>query len=294
MKLTLYQQKKVFGWLFVLPVVLGTLIFNVFPIIPSFVFSLTDWTGLSSASWVGLQNYIDLVHDEYFKLAVQKTVIYMLGTVSLGIIAGMGLALLINRSLKGITFFRTTYFLPAVTSIIALGIVWRWILNAHYGVVNATLRYLLGITGPRWLGEPFLAMLSVIVVSVWWRMGYNMILFLAGLQGIPEVFYEAAEIDGATRSQKFLHITWPLLTPITFFVLIMSVIGGFRAFNIVYILTEGGPGYATSLYVYRLWEEAFHYFKMGYASAMAWTLFVVIALITVFQWKMAKRWVFYR
>ncbi len=286
-------RRDLSGWAFIGPVVMGTLIFNVAPILPAIGFSFTDWTGMSQAHWIGFENYIDLFQNKLFYSTLAITFIYMIGTVVLGYLASLSLALLINRSIFGIRFFRTLFFAPVVTSGVAIGITWRWMLNTNFGVINSLLKSI-GIMGTRWLGEPPIAMLSVIVVAVWKSMGYGMIILLAGLQGIPDSLYDSADIDGAGTFQKFLHITFPLLSPISFFVIVLSVIGAFKSFDIIFVMTQGGPGFATSVYVFRIWQEGFHFFRMGYASAMAWVLYIIVGVITVTQWKVSEKWVFYR
>jgi multiple sugar transport system permease protein len=286
-------KRDLSAWLFVFPVVLGTLLFNVAPIVPSIGLSLTDWTGLSEPYWVGFGNYITLFKDYKFYETLGRTFVYMGGTVVMGYFASLGLALLINRSIFGIRGFRTIFFAPVVTSSVAVGMTWRWMLNTNFGVINSMLKSI-GIFGPRWLGDPPFAMLSVIVVAVWKGMGYGMIILLAGLQGIPDSLYDSADIDGAGTFQKFRHITFPLLSPISFFVIVLSVIQAFRSFDMIFVMTGGGPGFATTVYMFSLWEEAFTFYKMGYAAAMGWLLFLIVSSITLAQWKISQKWVFYR
>ncbi len=281
------------GWAFVGPVVLGTLVFNVAPVVPSLVLGFTDWTGMSKPHWTGFENYVNMVRSDLWWGSLGRTFVYMLGTVFGGYVASLALAVLVDRNLFGVKFFRTLFFAPVVTSGVAVGMTWRWLLNTNFGLVNSILKSV-GIYGPRWLGDSNLAMVSVIMVSVWHGMGYFMVIFLAGLQGIPDSLYDSADIDGASGLQKFLRITFPLLSPISFFVIVLSVINAFRTFDIIFVMTQGGPGFATSVYMFALWQEAFHFFKMGYASAMGLVLFVIIAGITMVQWKLSEKWVFYR
>jgi ABC-type sugar transport system permease subunit len=280
-------------WFFVLPVVLGTLIFNIAPILPTIYLSLTDWSGGIPGSFVGFYNYRELATNPEYWATLWRTVVFMFGTVGGGYAVSLILAMLVDGSFFGHRFFRVTFFAPVVTSSVAVGMTWRWILNTDFGFINGILTGV-GVLGPRWLGNPEWAMFSVIFVTVWRRMGYFMIVFLAGLQGIPESLYEAADLDGATPIQKFTKITFPLLSPISFFVIVMLVINAFMAFDVILIMTRGGPGTATAVYVYRLWHEGFGLLKMGYASAMAWVLFIIVGGITIFQWIMSKKWVFYR
>jgi multiple sugar transport system permease protein len=227
---------------------------------------------------------------------MRNTVTYVIGAVTLGMAASLALALLVNQPLRGVQFFRLAYFIPVVTSTVATALVWQWILNGKIGLLNSWLR-MIGIEGPSWLTDPKWAMFSIVVISVWAAVGYNMMIFLAGLQNISQDFYDAAKIDGAGRNARFRYVTLPLLSPTTFFVLIISLINSFQVFDIVFIITTTGGAdgrlRSTDVWVYYLWQNAFSFYKMGYASAMAWVLFVIIGLITLFQWKMSQRWVFY-
>lgn len=280
-------------WMFVLPVVLGTLIFNIAPIVPTIYFSLTDWSGIIPGSFIGLENYRELATNKEYYATLWRTVVFMFGTVGGGYVVSLLLAMLVDGSFRGHKFFRFIFFAPVVTSSVAVGMTWKWILDTNFGFVNGLLSSV-GILGPRWLGNAGFAMFSVIFVTIWRQMGYFMVVFLAGLQGIPDSLYEAADLDGTTPFQKFTRITFPLLSPISFFVIVMLVIGAFMSFDIIMIMTRGGPGTATSIYVFRLWHEGFGLLKMGYASAMAWVLFLIVGGLTVFQWIMSKKWVFYR
>lgn len=290
----LRRREAIEGWLFVAPLMLGLLVFTYGPTVASFVMSLTRWDGLTTPSFVGLHNYATLVAtDEVYRQSLGNTAYFALGSVPASMLLGLGMALLVNQKVRAVTLFRALFFLPVVTSSVAIGLVWAWMFSSYYGVVNGVLN-LVGIPSLPWLASVTWAMPAVIVVAVWYRVGYDMVLFLAGLQGIPEQLYEAAKIDGANAWQQFRHVTLPLLSPTTFFILIISVIGSFQVFNIIYVMTRGGPGYATSVYIYYLYQTAFNHFKMGYGSAMAFVLFLLLAGLTVFQWKMASRWVFYR
>lgn len=283
------------GWLFIGPVVFGTLLFNILPLLPTLYTSLTTWNGLGAPQWYGLGNYQRALggQDDVFLRSLQNTVVYTIGYVPVAMAAGLALALLVNERLRGITLFRALFFLPVVTSVVAVGMVWRWIFNWQFGVLNWALLQA-GVDGPRWLGDPVWAMIAVIIVAMWHAMGYNMVILLAGLQGIPQELLDAASIDGAGTWSRFWHITLPMLTPTIFFLLIISVIGSFQVFGLIYVMTGGGPGTSTYVYVYHLWKEAFQLRRMGYGAAMAWMLFVVIAVITWFQWRMSKRWVHYQ
>jgi multiple sugar transport system permease protein len=282
------------GWLFVGPVVLGTLIFNILPMFPTFYTSFTYWNGLTDPNWIGLKNYhFAFAGDPNFMVGLRNTLFYTMGAVPGAMVAGLALALLVNERLPGITLARAIFFLPVITSVVAVGMVWKWIFNWQYGLLNSLLK-LVGISGPRWLTDPNTAMLAIIIVAIWQQMGYNMVLFLAGLQGIPRSVEEAATIDGATAWERFLHVKLPLLTPTIFFVLIISLIGSFQVFGLIHTMTRGGPGTATYVYVYHMWFEGLQRSKFGYGSALAFMLFAVIGVVTWLQWWLGRRWVFYQ
>lgn len=283
------------GWLFIGPVVLGTLLFNVLPVIPTLVTSFADWNGLSSPRFIGLANYREMFGggDPLFSRSLVNTIIYTAGYVPVGIIVGMALAVLVNNQLRGMAVFRALIFLPYVTSLVAIGVVGRWVFSDQYGVINSVLAGF-GITGPHWLGERAWALTAVIVTAIWANMGFNMIIILAGLQGVPDTLMEAATLDGAGRFARFRHVTLPFLTPAIFLLLILQTIGSFQVFALILVMTGGGPGDGTYVYIYHLWYEAFTLRKMGYASAMAIVLFVVLVVITWVQNRLSKRWVFYQ
>ncbi len=291
-----FHRVQLVGLLFVLPVVLGTLILNILPTFATLGISFTEYDMYTPPEWVGLGNYERLIADEFARQALRNTAVFTAGMVFLGIPAGLGLALLVNNPLPGIRLIRLAYIVPYVSSTVAIALVWQWILNGKLGLLNQFLK-MLGIQGQSWLINPDIAMFSVIVVSVWQSVGYNMLLFLAGLQSIPESLYEAAKIDGGGAKARFWNITLPLLSPTTFFVLIITLISSFQVFNIIYIFTftGGAEGRLRSLdvWVYYLWQSAFSFNRAGYAAAMAFGLFVVIAFVTFIQWRASKLWVFY-
>ncbi len=289
----LRRTEAIEGWLLIAPLMLGMLVFVYGSTLVSLYMSFTSWDGLGSSRFVGVKNYASLVTDKVYIQSLKNTAYFTAGSVVPAMACGLGLALLVNRKRRGVTLFRALFFLPVVTSSIAIGLVWSWMFSSYYGIINSALN-LFGIPSISWLGSVVWAMPAVIIVSVWFQVGYNMVLFLSGLQGIPEHLYEAAKIDGATGLQQFRHVTLPLLSPTTFFIAIISIIGSFQVFNIIYVMTGGGPGYTTSVYIYYLYQTAFNHFKLGYGSAMAVALFVLLASLTFFQWKMADRWVFYK
>ncbi len=281
------------GWLFILPAVLGVIAFNFFPIALSFFASFTRWDAITPPEFVGLENYSTMfTHDSFFRLTFQNTLFYVFAKIPFTVVIALALALLTKREVFGIKFFRTAFYTPVVTTTIAIGIVWTWILSDQFGVLNYFLG-LVGINGPDWLADTSWAMIGIIIVSIWHDVGYPMVIYLAALQGIPESLYEAAEIDGATTWQKARSITIPLVSPATFFIIILQFISSFQIFGLIYIMTGGGPANSTNVFIYYLYQNAFAWWKMGYASALAWFLFMVIGAITLFQWRMQKRWVFY-
>lgn len=297
-KSKLRRQELIAAYLFLLPNILGFIFFMAGPVLAAFGISLVEWNLLKPAIWVGLDNYITLLKDEDFWLSLRATLYYSMGSVPLGILIALALALALNQKIRGIGFYRTIYFIPVVSSMVAVALMWRWMYNPTSGILNYVLNrifafFYLPISAPDWLQSTTWAMPAIILMSVWKGLGYNIVLYLAGLQGIPTSLYEAAEIDGATSWYKFRHITLPLLTPTTFFVIIIAIIGSFQVFEQAYIMTQGGPARATVTTVYYVYENGFEWYQMGYASAVAWALFLLILMVTIVQWKFQDRWVFY-
>jgi len=289
----LLRQQNITGWVLITPVLIGTIVFSFIPVLFSLVMSFTRWNAMNPAKFIGLENFGQILGgDKTYMLSVFNTFVFAFGSIFFGLAFGLGLALLANMKVAGQNFYRTSYFAPTVTSTIAIGIVWSFIYAPQIGLLNSLLS-MMGIKGPDWIGSTKTALLSVVIVQTWFISGYNMVIYLAGLQGIPESLYESATIDGANRIQRFRHITIPMLSPTTFFLMITSFIASFQVFNLIFVMTAGGPGYATTVYIHYLYMRAFQYSEMGYASAMAWVLFLVIAGITLFQWKMQKHWVHY-
>lgn len=289
----LARQEALWGYLFISPTLIGLLIFVLVPLAGSFLLTFTNWDGLSPIAWNGLKNYSYLIQkDDQFLKVMSNTAYYAFGSVFLTMIPSLFFAMLINQKLRGKLLFRAIYFLPYITMMVAAAQLWRWLYDMEIGLIN----YLLGFVGvPKiaWLGNPRLAMFSLILMSTWKNMGFMMVLFLAGLQNIPQMFYEAAEVEGAGRWQKFRYITLPLLSPTTFFIIVISIIGSFQVFDIIYIMTRGGPAMATSTIVYYIYTNSFQDFRMGYGSTLAWMLFVVILIVTLIQMKLQRRWVHY-
>ncbi|MBA2470028.1 MAG: sugar ABC transporter permease [Chloroflexia bacterium] len=293
-RIPLGQRETVAGYLFLLPNMIGFLIFTAFAVVASAAISLTSWDLLSDPEFVGFQNYIELLTDDpLFRTVLWNTFYFTFVSVPVSTALALGLALMFNTGLRAIPLFRAMYFLPVITATVVVALIWRWFFNPDFGILNYVL-YELGVDSPpNWLATRTWAMPSVIILSVWKQVGYNMVIFLAGLQAIPTTLYEAASIDGAGRWQRFRNITLPLLTPTTFFVLVISIIGSLQVFDAVLVLTDGGPANATRTIVYHIWEEAFVFLEMGYAAAVAWILFIMVFLVTLLQWKLQKRWVHY-
>jgi multiple sugar transport system permease protein len=287
-----FRRGRWLGYIYGGPVIIAFLVFNLYPMALGLYLSFTTWDILKPPTFVGLKNWVDLLHDDLLWRAVFQTLYYAVASVAGATALSMALALALNQRLKSIGFYRTFFFLPAVTSLVAIAMVWRWIYNTEFGVLNAFLNAL-GINPVNWLGDPLLAMPAVILMSIWRSAGFNTVLFLAGLQGVPQEYYEAAEIDGASRWDRLRHITLPLISPTTFFVVVNGLIGSWQVFDQVYILTRGGPLLSTVTVVYLIYSNGFEWYKTGYASAMAYGLFLIIILLTAVQFILQKRWVFY-
>lgn len=281
------------GWIFVLPVVLGTLLLNIFPAIPNLYYSMTEWNGLTRAKWIGFDNYREMRTNSDFLNSLKVTFIYVVSSVPLTMVVALCLALLVNRKLRGMSIFRAIFYVPHIASIIAVVIVFRYLLAPRFGLINEALWNLFGVVGPNWLGTSSTAMASIVAITVYMAAGYQMVLFLAGLQNIPEQLYEAATIDGASAWTKFRTITLPLLTPTIFFVLIISIIGSFNVFGLVFALTGGGPGRATEVMFYLIYQQAFEEYRFGFSAAMAVVMSLMVGLLTAMNWWLGRRWVFY-
>jgi multiple sugar transport system permease protein len=278
--------------LFLAPSLIPLVLFTVSPMFAALGLSLVRWNLLGPPEFAGLDNYARLLGDADFRGAVVNTIVFVAGYLPLVIVGGMIIALALNQRLRGLTILRTAYFLPVVTSWVVVALMWRWLLDPGAGVVNHALG-LVGIDGPGWYNDPVWAMPSVIVASAWKDLGFVMVILLAGLQAIPNEYYEAASVDGAGRWTRFLHITLPLLTPSLFFVLVISLINNLQVFDQVWVMTRGGPAGATSVVVEQIVTSAFRYGQMGYAAAMSWLFFVVLLGITIIQFRLQRRWVHY-
>ncbi len=271
------------GLLCLTPATLLALVFTAFPVLFSLYLSFHKWGILTPEKpFVGLANYQRLLHDAEFWSAMRHTLTYTVSVVVIGSALSLLLALMLNQKLRGLSFFRTAYFMPVVTSTVAVSVVWAWIYNPQYGLMNVLLRAL-GLPPSNWLVDPKWAMPAIIIMSIWKNLGYHMVIFLTGLQDIPDILYEAARIDGASGWDLFRSITWPLLRPTTGFVLITNTIFSFQVFGPVYVMTKGGPMRSTTVALYYLYQRAFEFREMGYASAVAWVLFLIILVFSILQ-----------
>ncbi len=283
------KRRQVMDWLtaygMLTPSFLVLAVFIYFPVVFTLYLSFQRWRLLRGpAAFAGLANYQFMLTSEDFWQALRNTFYFATGAIPTGMALALIIAMLLNRPLRGMALYRTAYFIPVITSMVAVSVVWLWIYHPDVGLMN----WLLGLVGlgpVRWLNEPGPAMPALIIMSVWKGLGYNVIIYLAGLQNVPQHLFEAARIDGANRWQLFRHITWPLVTPTSFLIFIMAVINSFQSFTQVHVMTQGGPLGATTVIVYYLYQQAFQQFNMGYGSAVAMALFVIILALTLIQMK---------
>jgi multiple sugar transport system permease protein len=287
------RRQALAGYLFIAPAMVIFFVFTLLPVAIALYLSLTNYDVFTRIDWVGLGNYQDVFDDEFFWRALINTTTYTAWTIPLSMAIGLGLALLLNQKLRGLGIYRTIYYVPVVTSMVAVAMIWIQLFDPLYGVLSNALEAI-GIKGIDWLGDPNLAMPSVIVVSVWKVIGWNMLIYLAGLQGIPDYLKEAAAIDGANRWQSFFKITLPLLQPTTFFIFVTSLIGAFQVFDQVYVMTGGGPANATTTLVHQIYNAAFKALDMGYAAAMSFVLFGIILVISLLSMRAIRGEVAYQ
>ncbi len=284
-------RRTIIGYTFIAPFILGFILWFAIPAGTAMWLLFQDWNMIRPPTFVGLGNLQRMIHDKLFWQSLKVTTNYTVIAVPLGLVLGFLLALLMNSKVRGITVFRTIYYLPSIVPAVANAVLWAWILNSEFGLLNVLLRSI-GLPKIRWLQEPRWALPALILMSLW-GLGGGMVIYLAGLQGIPQAFYEAAEIDGAGRWAKLRHVTVPLMSPIIFFNLVMGVIGTFQIFTAGYLITNGGPQNATLFYVLYLYRNAFEYLSMGYAAALAWTLFIIIMALTLLIFKGIGSQVYY-
>lgn len=293
------KQKKILkrnliGYSFILPNFIGYFLFIFLPVIFTFVLCVMKWDGSSAPmEFVGLQNFVKLFHDSSFIISFKNTIYYAVFTVLLTMVAALLIAILLNSKIKGIVIYRTAFFFPYVASLVAVGAVWNMLFQPEFGPINEFLKWIWIVNPPKWCASTDWAMSVIIIVSVWKYMGYYMVVYLAALQGISGDLYEAASIDGATGFKKFRYITLPMLKPTTFFVIIMMTIQCFKVFDLIYVMTGGGPGRAINMLVNHIYNAAFVDFKFGYASASALVLFAVVLVVTLVQFQGEKKFTDY-
>lgn len=285
----LLKQPQVYmAYVFLAPAFLGLLVFTFLPFFASLYFSFTQYNVLSPPQWIGLGNYDRLINSQVFWIALRNVSYYTLGTLIPKMILGLIFAILLNRALRGVALFRAAFYAPVVTSMVAVSIAWLWIYHPNSGLLNQFLAWL-GLPRQLWLLDKNLALPSLMLMGIWKYAGISMVIYLAGLQGIPESYYEAADIDGANGWNKFFYITLPLLAPASFYIFLTTAISSFQVFEQMYVLTQGGPGFATTSVVYEIYGEAFQRFRMGYASAMAFVLFIIVLILTLISFKFGNR-----
>jgi multiple sugar transport system permease protein len=288
---SLVGRRTLTGYLFISPFILGFLLWFLIPAVTAVWLSFQNWNLISPPEFIGANNFARLGSDKLFWQSLKVTANYTLVSVPLGLVLGFLLALLMNSKVRGITFFRTIYYLPSIVPAVASAVLWAWILNTEFGLLNSLLNYF-GIRRVAWLQDPDWALPALILMSLW-GLGGSMVIYLAGLQGIPESFYEAAKIDGAGRWAQLRYITVPLMSPIIFFNLIIGIIGSFQVFTAGFLITDGGPQNATLFYVLYLYRTGFRYLDMGYAATLAWVLFLIILVLTLLVFRYVGRTVHY-
>ncbi|WP_164234812.1 carbohydrate ABC transporter permease [Microbacterium hydrocarbonoxydans] len=284
----LHRREHLAAAAFIAVPVLGFLIFIAYPLLFAVYASFTKWNGLSDPVFNGLDNYVEMWNDPYFWQAMGNTVFMMIG-IPIGLIISLLLALALNRKMRGTTFFRTVYYVPVISSLAAVAILWQWAYNGDFGLVNQVLGFF-GIEGPNWLQNTDTAKPAIIIMAIWKGLGFSMLLYLAALQSVPRHLYEAASIDGAGALSQFRHITIPMLRPVTFFLVVTSIIGGAQIFIEINIMTPtGGPEFSTASIVWYIWQKAFNYLQMGYATSMSVVLGLLVFVITAIQFQVNRR-----
>lgn len=283
----IFNNETVSAWIFVLPAILGIFIFIIIPIFFSFGLSFSKWNLLGNIEFVGLSNYKTLFNEPLFSKILLNTIVYSVSVSILGVIIPLILASIINSKIRGSEFFKSAYFLPFITPMVVVGIVWAWIFDPNIGFVSQIMNLHIN-----WLYDSDYAMPALIIVSVWKLIGYNMIIFLSGLSSVSNSLFESAKIDGANPVQTLRFITIPMLSPTIFFVVIITAISSFQVFDLIYLMTEGGPFDSTNVLVYAIYKNAFEYFNVGKASAIAYVLFAIILVLTLIQWHFRKKIVY--
>lgn len=290
--LSFHSRRELEGWLFAAPWLFGFLVFTAGPMLYSVALGFFDYDFFTSPRWVGVTNYVNLfAKDELFWQSLKVTTIYSVVSIPLRLVLGFLIALLMNQDVPGIYVFRSLFYVPTILPSVATSFLWMWILNPQYGLINYALEAIFGIQGPGWLASEAWALPALIIMSLW-GVGSPMVIYLAGLQGIPRHLYEACDLDGGNAVAKFWFITIPMMSPIIFFNLVMGVINSFQVFTSSYLMTQGGPNYATYFYMLYLYDTSFRYFRMGYGSALAWVLFIIIMSLTLANFIGGRRWVY--
>lgn len=290
-RMTPARREAIWAYIFISPWIVGFLVFTLGPMIASFFLAFTQYNIISPPVWIGTQNYRKIFADPLFWQSLRVTFTYAAMSLIPGLVLGLSLAMLLNANVPGIAVWRTIYYLPSIISGVAVAILWAFILNPRFGVVNWLLR-MVGIKGPGWLSSPQWALPGLAIMSLW-GVGGGMILYLAGLQGIPTALYDAAKVDGANAWARFWHVTLPMISPVIFYNLVMGTIGTFQYFTAAYVMTNGGPNNATLFYNLHLYNNAFRYSQMGYASGLAWILFVIVLFFTLLIFRSSAAWVYY-
>ncbi|WP_285245962.1 sugar ABC transporter permease [Pseudarthrobacter sp. efr-133-R2A-89] len=283
------RRNTLIGWTFILPNFLGFLAFTLIPVLAAFALSFMEWTSFSAPKWVGLANFQRMLASDSFWVALRNTVVYAIGHVPLTMALALLLAMLLNRKLKGIGFFRVAIFFPYITSLVAVAVVWNMLFSPDNGPINQFLHAIGIANAPGWTSSSDWALPAVIITSVWRDMGYYMVLYLAGLQAIPAELYEAAEVDGASAWQRFWNVTIPSLRPTTFFVVVMLTVSSFKVFDLIVVMTNGGPGRSTTVLSQLIYQEGIGEGKFGYSSAISLVLFLIVLTVTVLQFKIQQR-----
>lgn len=293
MKANIARRNTLYGILFALPWIIGFLAFTAYPILASLYYSLTEFVGIGTPKWIGSGNYKALINDELFWKSLYNTVYYVGLAVPIGFVVGLGLALLLNMDLKEVGIYRTLVYIPYVLPAVVVGFIWLWMLNPYFGLLNLFLNTVFHIQGPGWFSDPKWAKPAFVMLAQWGA-GGSAVIFLAAIKDVPRELLESAEIDGAGWWTKFSKIIIPMISPVILYHIITALFGGFQIFTTAYIATNGGPANSTLFYVLYLYRNAFQYSKMGYASAMAWILFILVLILTLIIFRTSARWVFYR
>ncbi|MEK3885344.1 sugar ABC transporter permease [Paenibacillus sp. PL2-23] len=284
------RRNRLIAYSFLLPNIVGYLIFILIPVIFSFFLGFVDWNGFNPPKFIGFDNYIRLFSDDAFNISFWNTIWFTLLSVPIKLFLSLLIAVALNKGIRAVKWFRTAVFLPYISATIAVAVVWQLLFNPSKGPINSFL-YSIGIENPPgWLTSTTWALPAVALVGIWQTIGYYMIIYLAGLQGIPKHLYEAADIDGAGAVTKFFKITIPSLSPVIFFTVVISMINTFKTFDLIYIMTLGGPGRSTNVLVYTIYDVAFKRFELGYAAAISYVLFAIIFIFTLLQFRLQKKW----